>query len=121
MKSFKSNRKFERRDSSRFEGREPRKFDRGERRSSDRFEHRDSGRSNFKKEMHEVVCDKCGQRCEVPFLPTSNKPVYCSDCFRKKEHTDSRRSEVPVRDNSKAELEQINQKLDKILELLVES
>ncbi len=32
--------------------------------------------------MHRAVCDKCKKDCEVPFKPTSNKPVYCSNCFR---------------------------------------
>lgn len=32
-------------------------------------------------EMHKTTCDDCGKRCEVPFKPTSSKPVYCSDCF----------------------------------------
>jgi len=33
-------------------------------------------------EMHQAVCDKCRQNCEVPFRPTSGKPVYCSNCFK---------------------------------------
>ena len=24
----------------------------------------------------------CGREAQVPFRPTSGKPVYCSDCFR---------------------------------------
>lgn len=36
---------------------------------------------DFKKQMHQAVCDKCGQTCEVPFKPTSGKPVLCSNCF----------------------------------------
>ena len=63
--------------------------------------------------MHEVICDKCGSKCEVPFRPTEGKPVYCSDCFRKNESTEPKQSS-----NSGRELEQINQKLDKILSLL---
>ena len=39
---------------------------------------RDSGR---RVEMHKAVCSKCGNDCEVPFRPTSGKPVYCSNCF----------------------------------------
>jgi CxxC-x17-CxxC domain-containing protein len=31
--------------------------------------------------MHKVVCDECKKPCEVPFLPTAGKPVYCSACF----------------------------------------
>lgn len=32
--------------------------------------------------MHDAVCDACGRETQVPFVPTSGKPVYCSDCFR---------------------------------------
>ncbi len=49
-------------------------------------------------EMHDAVCDNCGKNCQVPFRPTSGKPVYCSDCFEKQQggsssRFDSRRSE----------------------------
>jgi len=58
--------------------------------------------------MHEVTCDKCHKRCEVPFLPTASKPVYCSDCFRK-DGADSKS------DKFGSEFEQINRKLDLII------
>ena len=51
---------------------------------SGRPDRRDSRRSS-RIEMHEVVCDKCGEKCEVPFKPTSSKPVYCSECYSKEE------------------------------------
>jgi CxxC-x17-CxxC domain-containing protein len=35
------------------------------------------------REMHEVVCAQCGVTTRVPFLPTTGRPVYCSDCFDK--------------------------------------
>ncbi len=42
-----------------------------------------SGRRNSgPSEMFKTTCDKCHQECEVPFKPTGNKPVYCSDCFQ---------------------------------------
>lgn len=45
-------------------------------------------------EMHKAICDNCGRECEVPFRPTSGKPVFCSNCFENKRGTsDSRRSE----------------------------
>jgi CxxC-x17-CxxC domain-containing protein len=31
--------------------------------------------------MHEVVCSACGQTCTVPFVPSGDRPVYCSECF----------------------------------------
>jgi len=41
------------------------------------------GRSDFRGPvtMHKVICDECKKPCEVPFLPTAGKPVYCNACF----------------------------------------
>ncbi len=33
------------------------------------------------RQMHPAVCATCGKDCQVPFVPTTGKPVYCSDCF----------------------------------------
>lgn len=33
--------------------------------------------------MYPAVCDKCGKDCRVPFKPSSDKPIYCSNCFEK--------------------------------------
>ncbi len=35
------------------------------------------------REMHKAVCAECGKDTEVPFQPRGDKPVYCSDCYRK--------------------------------------
>lgn len=86
--------------------------DRPERRASGRF--RDDDRRDFRKpelEMHAAICDRCGNKCEVPFRPRGNKPVYCSDCFRKGENF---KSDAP----DKKEFSIINEKLDRILEAL---
>ncbi len=53
-------------------------------------------------EMHDAVCDNCGKNCQVPFRPTSGKPVYCSNCFEQKngDSGSSRfESRVPGRSN----------------------
>ena len=34
------------------------------------------------REMFSATCSSCGRDAQVPFRPTSGKPVYCSDCFR---------------------------------------
>ena len=34
------------------------------------------------RQMYPATCSKCGRATEVPFQPTTGKPVYCSDCFR---------------------------------------
>jgi CxxC-x17-CxxC domain-containing protein len=85
------------------------------------FGRRDFGRSNIGSErptMHEVTCDKCGERCEVPFKPTAGKPVYCKDCFRKNEGPASRPESRNRPNQFEKEFEQINRKLDKILEAI---
>ena len=35
------------------------------------------------RQMYDAVCAGCGKPCKVPFQPRSDRPVYCSDCFRK--------------------------------------
>ncbi len=61
-------------------------------RNNDRFNFRRDNRSNFRndnrsnfreKRMYPAICDSCGKRCEVPFQPTSGKPIYCDSCFNK--------------------------------------
>ena len=34
------------------------------------------------RQMYTATCSSCGKDAQVPFQPTSGKPVYCSDCFR---------------------------------------
>ena len=76
----------------------------------------DGGKSRMDYEMHKVICDKCGKECEVPFKPTSSKPVYCSDCFK---NPDTPRREPGSRPTaSKADLDIINEKLNKIMKAL---
>lgn len=115
--------RFERRDSDRGDrgGFRSRDNDRGER----RFNSRDSDRPRFERrevgrrfERATVICDSCGEKCEVPFKPTSSKPVYCSDCFKKND-----RFAAPAVDTKQAqsfveEFERINIKLDKIMKAL---
>lgn len=56
----------------------------GGRSSGNRFggAKRNFGDRDFNRpQMHQATCAECGKRCEVPFKPTGDKPVYCSDCF----------------------------------------
>ncbi len=39
------------------------------------------GGSRPPREMFTATCSNCGREAQVPFRPTSGKPVYCSDCF----------------------------------------
>jgi hypothetical protein len=34
------------------------------------------------REMHKAVCAECGDACEVPFKPSGDRPVLCSNCFK---------------------------------------
>ena len=71
-------------------------------------------------QMHRAVCDNCGNECEVPFRPTSGRPVYCSDCFEKgnnrpKDNDQPQHREQP---NYNQQFESLNKKLDNILRIL---
>ena len=59
--------------------------DRGSRYSRDDRGGRDDrySRDGGDREQTTVTCSDCNVECTVPFVPRSNKPVYCSDCFRK--------------------------------------
>ncbi len=35
------------------------------------------------RQMFDAVCASCGAPCKVPFEPKNDRPVYCSDCFRR--------------------------------------
>ena len=41
------------------------------------------GYGGGQRKMFPVTCAECGQQTEVPFEPRTDKPVYCSDCYRK--------------------------------------
>ena len=42
-----------------------------------------SGGYGSPREMHDAVCAQCGKDTQVPFRPSGDRPVYCSDCFSK--------------------------------------
>ncbi len=42
----------------------------------------DSGYGS-RRQMFPATCAECGKDTEVPFEPRGDKPVYCSDCYRK--------------------------------------
>ncbi len=89
-------------------------------------------RNREDRQMFSAICDKCGAECELPFRPTGEKPVYCSNCFEKTSGRDggnrdfggnNRRFEQRDvkdyrQDNTRAEIEALNKKLDRIIDLL---
>jgi CxxC-x17-CxxC domain-containing protein len=40
------------------------------------------------REMFTATCSSCGQPASVPFQPSSDKPVYCSNCFQQRRGAD---------------------------------
>ena len=69
------------------------------------------GKGSHKPEFTKVKCDSCGNKCEVPFKPNSNKPVYCDSCYSKPKNPDN--SNISERD-----IDIINEKLNKIMKAL---
>ena len=33
------------------------------------------------REMHTATCANCGKEAKIPFQPSDDRPVYCSECF----------------------------------------
>jgi CxxC-x17-CxxC domain-containing protein len=46
--------------------------------------------------MFEAKCTNCGKTCSVPFKPTAGKPVYCRDCFSKRNQTPQNTTKTPA-------------------------
>lgn len=36
------------------------------------------------RELFTTTCAKCGKEAKVPFQPSNDRPVYCSECFAAK-------------------------------------
>ena len=96
---------------SRSSGRESRSRRSSGRESRGKRDFRGKSRSKRDFEMTKVTCSSCGVECEVPFKPTSTKPVYCSDCFVKKG------KDKPDKPSDR-DLDIINEKLNKIMKAL---
>ena len=110
------------------------------------FGRRDGGRGGFAGNrdrgpvtMHQTICAQCGKPCEVPFIPTSGRPVYCNDCFGGKKETGNNRGgdrfpqknydsyKVPIKpdfrgdinkgnnDELRKQLEILNTKMDRLI------
>jgi len=56
---------------------------RAARKQNDRGGSSRGGGSYQQREMHPATCAECGVETQVPFRPSGDRPVYCSDCFRK--------------------------------------
>lgn len=88
---------------------------------SGRSNRRDFGRSGSgDRRMHKATCADCGKLCEVPFKPTGEKPVYCSNCFAS-DGGATNSSSVNLDDKMELledQFRRLNKKLDKIVAIL---
>lgn len=41
-------------------------------------------KSGAPREYYTAVCAECGKEAKVPFQPKDGRPVYCSECYAKK-------------------------------------
>ena len=95
--------------------------------------------SDRPREMHKAECSQCHNPCEVPFVPNGKKPVFCSNCFVKDGNDAPRDSyprrdfaprpafkhEAPIREDRalsdiKQQLVGVNEKLDRLVRILME-
>lgn len=76
---------------------------------------------NSGRKMYSATCAKCGQRCEVPFMPAPGKQIYCNACFgsaRRNDGSQNRnfnqnRPTAPSQSNS--QFATLNSKLDRLI------
>ncbi|PJE76096.1 hypothetical protein COV04_01025 [Candidatus Uhrbacteria bacterium CG10_big_fil_rev_8_21_14_0_10_48_11] len=81
--------------------------------------------------LHPAVCSQCGNNCVVPFKPNGKKPIFCSNCFKKKSDGEPDRFSRPSTDRRFSsdqqgnkddsfgwQLKALNAKLDAMLNIL---
>src|SRR6266542_1505720 len=42
------------------------------------------GGGRAERTMYSATCSGCGREAQVPFQPSGDKPVYCSECFQQR-------------------------------------
>ena len=55
---------------------------------------RDNRPTGGDSQLFSAVCSECTNKCEVPFRPSPDKPVYCSACFGMKKSANESRGSV---------------------------
>jgi len=85
------------------------------RRESHGYDRDSRGGRRNQREMFKTVCDRCGEFCEVPFKPSGDKPVYCSNCFSNNKPGGTAAANT---DELKEQIELLNSKMDELLKAL---
>ncbi|MDP2683994.1 MAG: hypothetical protein Q8P20_02950 [bacterium] len=88
----------------------------------DRFDKKERHRDKDR-EMYDVVCSECGKNCQVPFKPSNDKPLFCSDCFSgNKGGNDRGGSKGNNRgggtDETAKQIKMLNEKMDRLISIL---
>ncbi|PJA47461.1 hypothetical protein CO172_01390 [Candidatus Uhrbacteria bacterium CG_4_9_14_3_um_filter_36_7] len=85
--------------------------------------------------LFQAVCDQCESPCQVPFRPSGQKPVLCSNCFEKQDNRHSGGSNFEQsrhfkntsheysspsknQDEMIKQLKTLNTKMDQLLEIM---
>lgn len=58
-----------------------------------RGQQRDNRSGDDRSEKFSATCSECHKKCDVPFKPSADKPVYCSACFGMKKSGNELRGE----------------------------
>jgi CxxC-x17-CxxC domain-containing protein len=106
---------------SSFSDRGPSRFGDRDSRGPRSFGNRDRSPRGFSdRQMFNAICSECGTNCQIPFEPRSGKPIFCSNCFAKKEdgQIPADKSYPAPRPSNSVALAEINTKLDKLISLL---
>lgn len=53
-------------------------------RSARKAQTRGGSNRSTQREMHAATCSECGSQTQVPFRPSGDRPIYCSDCFSRR-------------------------------------
>ncbi len=51
-----------------------------------------AGHGREQRQLYPAICAECGQATQVPFQPRTEKPIYCSDCFSRRQRSGAARA-----------------------------
>ena len=92
------------------------------------FPGRPASRDREPSELYDAECNRCHERCQVPFRPNGKKPVYCKNCFNqgsdskpsgygnaRRDHSVPQLQTDPRIDDIKKELARVNATLERLV------
>ncbi len=82
---------------------------------SDRYSEARGPERSEDRPMFNAICADCGNSCKVPFQPSGDKPVFCSNCFGDKKNAGGKDGNSSA---MQSKIEELSAKVDKILSLL---